>query len=291
MSGSTQEYYVPHQSHWPFLGSVGLFLLMLGLAFTFQEAAWAPYCVGAGLLLIAMMLVGWFRHLIAEGQAGLYSQQVEQSLRLGMFWFIFSEVMFFASLFGALFYIKLFALPWLAGEGARGSTQLLWPHFQYQWPLLQTPAPQLFPGAHAAVSWWWLPGVNTIILLGSSVLLTWAHRCLVENARQRAAVLLGATLLAGCLFLGLQAYEYRHAYTELHLSMHAGIYWTLFYVLTGFHGLHVAIGSIMLGTIWLRLRRGHFSSEQHFAFAAVAWYWHFVDVVWLLLFIVMYIWV
>jgi cytochrome c oxidase subunit 3 len=213
---------------------------------------------------------------------------MDKSFRWGMAWFIFSEVMFFAAFFGALFYARNFAVPWLGGEGDRGSSHLLWPSFKAVWPLLNTPDPQLFPAPKEIIGTWGLPALNTLILLTSGVTITIAHWGLVKKKRTQLIIGLMLTIALGISFLFFQAHEYHEAYKDYNLTLASGIYGSTFFMLTGFHGAHVTIGTIMLIVILLRCLKGHFTPEHHFGFEAVAWYWHFVDVVWLFLFVFVY---
>ena len=255
-------YYVPHGSRWPVFASVALFVTMAGLASWLNEASWGRATFFAGL-------------------AGLLA------FRMGMVWFIFSEVMFFAAFFGALFYARQFALPWLNGEGDGMATHsLLWSNFAGGWP---SNGPGAVGGAYQTIPAWGLPLLNTLILLTSGVTVTIAHHALKEGKRGALLLFLGLTVLLGGLFLFFQAEEYIHAYRELNLTLGSGIYGSTFFMLTGFHGAHVTLGTIMLAVMWLRCLRGHFSRDDHFAFEAVAWYWHFVDVVWLGLFLFVYV--
>jgi cytochrome c oxidase subunit 3 len=232
------------------------------------------------------MFVGWFRTVIDEDQHDLYNKGVDRSFRMGMMWFIFSEVMFFFAFFGALFYVRQLAVPWLGGEGSKLLTNaFVWEGYQTAWP---TNGPGNVGGEFGTVSAFGLPAINTVILLISGITVTIAHHALRAGNRTVLKIFLAATFLLGFLFVGLQAREYGHAWTELNLTLHSGIYGSTFYMLTGFHGLHVTIGAIMLLVIWLRVMKGHFTPAKHFAFEAVAWYWHFVDVVWLGLFIFVY---
>jgi cytochrome c oxidase subunit 3 len=227
--------------------------------------------------------------VVKESRAGLYSAQMDRSFRWGMSWFIFSEVMFFLAFFGALFYIRYWTGPWLAGEGDKGISNMLWPGFEYSWPLLNNPDPKLYPAPEGTISAWGLPLINTILLVSSSFTLTWAHHALRKNNRQHLKIGLGLTVLLGVAFLILQIEEYVHAYTELGLTLGSGIYGATFFMLTGFHGAHVTMGAIILTVMLVRILRGHFSPEQHFGFEAAAWYWHFVDVVWIALFVFVYV--
>lgn len=292
---STQSYYVPDQSRWPILASMALFLMAFG-AGNMINALSAGDGGGVGLVMLlagalgmGMILVGWFGNVIKESHSGLYSQQMDRSFRWGMSWFIFSEIMFFAAFFGTLFYVRNLAVPWLGGEGDKGVSNMLWQEFSSQWPLLSTPDPQLYPGPQAVIDPWHIPLLNTILLISSSFTVTLAHKALKLGARSRVVFWLAATILLGVIFLYFQAYEYAEAYNELGLTLHSGIYGATFFILTGFHGLHVTMGTVMLIIIWLRVLKGHFSEEKHFAFEAVSWYWHFVDVVWVGLFLFVYI--
>jgi cytochrome c oxidase subunit III len=283
------KYYVPHHSPWPIFGSVALFTLMMGvIAFLNHWAGGWAFIPGG--VLVAIMFFGWFHAVIAENQQGIYNLQVDRSFRMGMMWFIFSEVMFFAAFFGALFYARILSIPWLGGEGVKIFTNiLLWPEFESSWP---TSGPENVggreDGSFEVIPAFGLPAINTLILLTSGVTVTIAHHALREGKRSTLSIFLAATFLLGFLFVGLQAEEYAHAYTELGLRLDTGVYGSTFFMLTGFHGLHVTIGAIMLLIIWLRVVRGHFTPQRHFAFEAVAWYWHFVDVVWLGLFVFVY---
>ncbi len=278
-------YYVPHHaSPWPLIGSVGLFLMLGGFAYFLHDGHWIFMLIGAALVIT--MIVGWFSTVVRESEAGMYDSQVDMSFRWGMGWFIFSEVMFFAAFFGALFYARMFAIPWLGGASNNAATaELLWPAFDAVWP---TNGPENVGGDFATMGAWGIPAVNTLILLSSGVTVTWAHWGLKQGNRNHLIWGLATTVALGFLFLGLQIYEYAHAYSALNLTLGSGIYGTTFFMLTGFHGMHVTIGAIMLLVILLRAIKGHFTPEHHFAFEAVAWYWHFVDVVWLGLFIFVY---
>jgi len=239
-----------------------------------------------GLLAVTYMFVGWFGTVIGESQAGMYNDGVDRSFRMGMMWFIFSEVMFFGAFFGALYYTRQLSVPWLGGEGTKLLTNLfLWKDFEPAWP---TNGPSAVGGAFETIPAFGLPALNTAILLTSGVTITIAHHALKAGNRGILKIFLAATFLLGFLFVYLQATEYAHAYHELNLTLGSGVYGSTFFMLTGFHGLHVTIGAIMLTVIWLRTMKGHFTPQHHFAFEGVAWYWHFVDVVWLGLFIYVY---
>ena len=283
------HYYIPHGSPWPIFAAVSLFTTMAG-AVTYLNDWSGAWAFIPGALLFILMFISWFGTVIGENQHGIFNLQVDRSFRMGMMWFIFSEVMFFGAFFGALFYSRILAVPWLGGEGVKFLTNyLLWPGFAGTWP---SNGPGHL-GGHAngtfsvmpAIG---VPAINTLILLSSGVTVTIAHHALRQGNRKVLAIFLAATFLLGFSFVGLQLHEYGEAYTELGLRLTTGIYGSTFFMLTGFHGLHVTIGAIMLLTIWFRVLRGHFTPQRHFAFEAVAWYWHFVDVVWLGLFIFVY---
>jgi cytochrome c oxidase subunit 3 len=252
---------------------------------------WLPaYALIPGFVMLALLFIFWFHTVIAENQAGVYNMAVDRSFRMGMMWFIFSEVMFFAAFFGALFYARNFSVPWLSGDGVKIFTKLLlWKNYDGVWPT-NGPA-DLGPranGTFETVPAIGLPAINTAILLTSSVTVTIAHHALITGHRARLKIFLALTFLLGFTFVGFQAYEYHEAYTELGLQLGTGIYGSTFFMLTGFHGMHVTVGAIMLTVIWFRVMKGHFTPQRHFGFEAVAWYWHFVDVVWLGLFTFVY---
>ncbi|WP_346841415.1 cytochrome c oxidase subunit 3 [Metapseudomonas otitidis] len=292
---SHEQYYVPAQSKWPIIATLGMLITVYGLGTWFNDLKAArpesngPLIFFIGALCLAYMLFGWFGAVIKESRGGLYSPQMDRSFRWGMSWFIFSEVMFFAAFFGALFYVRMWAGPWLGGEGAKGVANMLWPNFQYTWPLLNTPDPKLFPGPKAVIDPWHLPLINTILLVSSSFTVTFAHHALKKNNRKLLKIWLALTILLGASFLALQAEEYVHAYHELGLTLGSGIYGATFFMLTGFHGAHVTMGTLILTVMLVRILRGHFDAEHHFGFEAASWYWHFVDVVWVGLFIFVYV--
>lgn len=283
MSQSHSGYYLPEPSKWPLVGSIGLFTMLGGFAHLLHGGS--PIFMIVGALIILYMMFGWFGTVIRESEKGAYNSQVDRSFRWGMGWFIFSEVMFFGAFFGALFYARLFSVPWLGGEGARGITHLLYPHFSAVWP---TNGPGEVGGHFTPMEAWGIPAINTLILLSSGVTVTWAHWGLKKNNRAQLIIGLILTVALGVTFLSLQAHEYIHAYETLNLKLSTGIYGTTFFMLTGFHGLHVTIGVIMLTVMLIRSILGHFTPDRHFAFEAAAWYWHFVDVVWLFLFVFVY---
>jgi cytochrome c oxidase subunit III len=280
----TDKYYLPQPSLWPIIGSVALLLMAVGGVMTMREIDHGGWVLLAGLAVLLYMMFGWFGEVIRDSEAGRYNKQVDSSFRWSMSWFIFSEVMFFAAFFGALFYTRVLSVPWLA-DAETGS--MLWEGFSATWP---TAGPGLTADGlkFSPMGAWGLPAINTLLLLTSGVTVTWAHWGLKKNKRSQLIIGLAMTVALGALFLGLQAYEYHHAYTEMGLTLGAGVYGATFFMLTGFHGFHVLIGTTMLIVMLLRSIAGHFTADHHFAFEAVSWYWHFVDVVWVLLFILVY---
>ena len=289
------HYYVPAQSKWPIIATIGLLVTVCGLATWFNDLkatrpeSHGPLIFFVGSLLVAYMMVGWFGAVIKESRAGLYSPQLDRSFRWGMTWFIFSEVMFFAAFFGALFYVRNFSGPWLGGEGSKAVAHMLWPNFQFAWPLLHSPDPVLYPAPKDIINPWGLPLLNTVLLVSSSVTLTLAHHALNKGQRGALKVWLGLTVLLGIAFLGFQAEEYIHAYQELGLTLGSGVYGATFFMLTGFHGAHVTIGTLILLVMLIRIVRGHFNAEHQFGLQAASWYWHFVDAVWVALFLFVYV--
>jgi len=279
-----EGYYVPHGSRWPFTAAIGLFLFMVGFGTLLNGISAGPWLMAAGGAVIIFMLFGWFGTVIAENLSGLYNAQVDRTFRWGMTWFIFSEVMFFGAFFGALFYSRGGAVPALGG--ATLTHTYLWPHFAAGWP---TNGPGNIGGEFEGMTAWGVAAINTAILLTSSWTVTVAHHAIKDAKRGRTVAWLGVTVLLGLSFLVLQGREYHDAYTHLNMTLHSGIYGSTFFMLTGFHGLHVTLGTIMLITMLVRAARGHFTPDNHFAFEAVSWYWHFVDVVWLCLFVFVYI--
>lgn len=282
------QYYVPHLAKWPIVGSVGLTVTFLGAIQSLNsETSITPWFMYLGIAIILGMMFGWFGDVIKESEENLYNTQVDTSFRMGMIWFIFSEVMFFAAFFGALFYARTFSVPWLGGEGTGLSTnEVLWNGYEGVWP---TNGPADMNGRFEIIDPYHLPLINTLLLLTSSITITIAHHALRANNRKQTIIWLIATVVLGAIFLFYQAEEYIEAYQDLNLKLSSGIYGSTFFMLTGFHGMHVTLGAIMISIITIRVIKGHFKPESHFGFEAVAWYWHFVDVVWLGLFIFVYI--
>ena len=282
-----RPYFVPAPSTWPFLLTVALATILYSVSMSLEDRHPGPVPFVIGGLLFVFIVFSWFRGVAMESETGQYSSQVDRTYRLGMSWFIFSEVMFFGAFFGALFYARELSVPWLSGEGSKVLTNLnLWPAFENAWP---TNGPGKIGGSFETVSPWHLPLINTILLLTSSVTITYAHHALKEGHRRATILWMWATIALGATFLYFQVTEYMEAYNELNLTLGSGIYGSTFFMLTGFHGAHVTLGTIMMISVTGRLMFGHFKPDSHFGFEGVAWYWHFVDVVWVGLFIFVYI--
>ncbi|MEW6165538.1 MAG: cytochrome c oxidase subunit 3 [Pseudomonadota bacterium] len=281
----TPHYYVPRPTHYPVTLSGALFLLALGFILKINAYAPGPWFMLAAAALILYVLFGWFGAIIRESATRAYGDWEDRSFRHGMVWFIASEVAFFAAFFGALFYVRIISVPDLLSLlDSHGWT--LYPEYQgLSWPQSGAgPKAMEFTPMGA----WGIPALNTALLLSSGATVTWAHWGLLRDNRRQLILGLALTILLGFSFLGFQAWEYHHAYSELGLTLGAGVYGATFFMLTGFHGFHVTLGAIMLTVIFIRCLKGHFDAGNHFAFEGVAWYWHFVDVVWLLLFVFVY---
>lgn len=284
MSGPNQQlpfYYVPHPSRHPLAAALSLLVMMGSLATWINGESWAKYTFFLGLFSLFWVVYHWFGDAIHESETGHYGKRVDLSFRWSMSWFIFSEVMFFLGFFGALFYARIFALPDLGSLSGR----LLWPDFTAVWP---NTGPADLITHFGSMSPWPLPTINTALLLSSGVTLTVAHHALRADHRRKAAIWLAATVGLGVVFLFCQGFEYFHAYHELNLKLTSGAYGSTFFLLTGFHGFHVMLGATMLSVVLYRVIRGDFTPEKHFGFEGAAWYWHFVDVVWLGLYVVVY---
>ena len=285
---STGAYYIPHKATWPIAAIAGLMISLAGFAnYLNGNAAGSTFMV-LGLAIFILMLAGWFTLQANESESGMYSHHVGISYRMGMMWFIFSEIMFFAVFFGTLWFTRNISLDWLAGigDGPGRSSAMLWPNFDYVWP---TNGPGNIGGEFEPMGAFGLPLLNTLILLTSGVTCTWAHHGLLAKNRSQLIKGLAATVSLGFLFVAFQALEYQEAYHDMGLTLGSGIYGSTFFMLTGFHGAHVCIGAIMLTFVLFRSWKGHFTPENHFVFEAAAWYWHFVDVVWLGLFVFVYL--
>ncbi len=285
--GQAPYYFVPAPSARPVMAATSLFFVILGAGQWINGVGWGKYALFAGLLGLFFTLFKWFGDAIGESEGGLYGDRIDVSFRWSMAWFIFSEVMFFAAFFGALYWARQHALPMLGNA----DHQVLWPDFKNIWPS-GTPGATASPAgtieAFQTMGPFWLPTINTALLLTSGVTLTIAHHALLDNKRSKTIVWMWITVLLGVAFLSCQIYEYMHAYSELNLKLSSGIYGSTFFMLTGFHGFHVFVGMLMLLFITLRLMKGHFTPTRHFGFEGAAWYWHFVDVVWLGLYVLVY---
>ncbi len=275
-------YFVPDPSQYPVLSGLALLFFGIGMASWVNGFAPGPFLVLLGVASFCTILYFWFGQAAKESESGAYGANVDRSFRWSMGWFIFSEVMFFAGFFGALFYAKSISMPWLADPYMSG---LLWPEFKAVWP---NAGPAGVVDAFQTMGPWPIPTINTALLLLSGVTLTVSHHALRDGDRPKTIVWLALTVALGAIFMGFQGYEYYHAYTALNLKLTSGIYGSTFFMLTGFHGFHVTLGAIMLSCILYRLVKGHFTAEQHFGFEGAAWYWHFVDIVWLGLYVVVY---
>ena len=284
---ATPYYYVPNPSRHPVMASIGLLFVVLGASQCINGHDWGKWSLAFGMLWWLGTLFQWFRESIAESEGGLYGHKIDLSFRWSMSWFIFSEVMFFGAFFTALWWARAHSVPELGSlENA-----LLWPDFKAIWPSTAagvTASPGDIVEPFTTMGPFWLPTINTALLLSSGVTLTIAHHALRENHRGRTIAFMWMTVLLGMVFLGVQGYEYAHAYSALNLKLTSGVYGSTFYMLTGFHGFHVLVGMLMLLFITLRLQKGHFTADKHFGFEGAAWYWHFVDVVWLGLYILVY---
>ena len=285
--GGTPYYFVPGPSRHPAMAALGLFFVILGAGQWVNGSDWGKYALLFGLVFWLFVLYQWFGEAIAESEAGSYGHKVDLSFRWSMSWFIFSEVMFFAAFFGALYWARVHALPMLGNL----DHQVLWPDFKAVWPSAgggATASPAGIVEPFATMGPFWLPTINTALLLTSGVTLTIAHHALIANERTKTILWMWITVLLGAIFLVVQGYEYFHAYSALNLKLSSGIFGSTFFMLTGFHGFHVFVGMLMLLFITLRLQKGHFTPTRHFGFEGAAWYWHFVDVVWLGLYFLVY---
>jgi cytochrome c oxidase subunit 3 len=296
---SESSYYIPENSWMPVLAAASLGAMALGAGLFVQGKS--PLFLLVGSFVLACVLFSWFSTVIQENMRGKTNAQVKRSFVMAMGWFIFSEVMFFAAFFGALFYVRVLAVPWLGGEGDKAMTNaLLWQGFTANWPVMQTPDQAVggttFVGPHENMGFpgWsklagWLPLWNTILLLTSSWTVHIAHHAIKHGNRGRFNLFLAITVLLGIAFAIVQYVEYHEAYVDMGLTLKSGIYGTTFFMLTGFHGFHVCLGAFMLAVQLLRGLKGHFKPDDQFGFEASSWYWHFVDVVWLGLFIFVYV--
>ena len=285
--GSTPYYYVPSPSRHPSMAALGLFFVIVGAGQWVNSSDWGKYSLLLGMIIWLTTLYQWFGDAIDESLNSQYGARIDNSFRWSMGWFIFSEVMFFGAFFGALWWARVHAVPNLGNE----ENLLLWPDFKAAWPSTQagaTASPAGIIDAFTTMGPFWLPTINTALLLTSGLTLTIAHHALRDNNRSKTITYMWLTVLLGVVFLICQGYEYVHAYADLNLKLSSGIFGSTFFMLTGFHGFHVFLGMLMLLVITLRLQKGHFTSESHFGFEGAAWYWHFVDVVWLGLYVLVY---
>lgn len=292
---SSETYYVPESSKLPLLASIGLITTVFGASLWLNDSS--ALGIGgfeifmAGALIFAAVLASWWNTVIKENMAGLPNAQLKRSYVWGMGWFIFSEVMFFFIFFFALAYVRIYGLDWIEGDALNQ-----WGDFAADWPLMTTPDQALngaaateFIGPKDIIDPWHLPLYNTMILLASSFTVHIAHNAIKAGKRGAFNLWLAVTVVLGGVFLYFQGVEYHEAYSDLGLTLQSGIYGTTFFMLTGFHGAHVTMGTIMLLIQLIRSMCGHFTKDDHFGFEASSWYWHFVDVVWVCLFIFVYV--
>lgn len=287
---SSDHHHIIPPTYLPIVGSVAVFCTLFGfLSWIHNQTYWLEV-LSVGLALLMIMMIAWFWVVIKENLTIFRGDPViDRSFRYGMAWFIFTEVALFSAFFGVLFYVRHIVLTILGGvPGNEATHYMLWPEFSGMWPVLQTPDPSQFLGPKQAMGPWGIPAINTVLLLTSGVTITLAHWRIIDEKHLEAGFWQLCTILLGMAFLYFQAHEYIEAYTEYGLRFDAGIYGNIFFILTGLHGFHVTIGTIMLMVILARILLKHFDAHNHFAFEAVAWYWHMVDVVWLALFVVVY---
>ena len=285
--GQTPYYYVPAESRHPVMAAFGLLLMIIGASQWMNDAAWGGWLLLAGLVWWLFVLFQWFSEAVGESERGLYGRKIDLSFRWSMSWFIFSEVMFFGAFFTALWWARAHSVPALGSL----DNALLWPDFKAVWPSAAagaTGSPAGIVEPFTTMGPWPLPTINTLLLLTSGVTLTIAHHALIANHRGKTILWMWITVLLGATFIGVQAYEYMHAYNDLNLRLSSGVFGSTFFMLTGFHGFHVFVGMLMLTFVTLRLMKGHFTPQSHFGFEGAAWYWHFVDVVWFGLYILVY---
>ena len=255
------QFHLVEPSPWPAMGAASGFTITLGGVLYMHEVAFGTVMLAAGVLLVIATMFFWWRDVVREAEyQGHHTPIVQITMRYGMMLFICSEVMFFVAFFWAFFDMSFYPREAIGG---------IWP-----------------PASVEVFDPFDIPLINTIILLTSGVTVTWAHHALMHDNRRDLVRGLGLTVVLGLLFTSLQAYEYMHA----SFGFKDGIYSSTFYMATGFHGFHVIVGTIFLIVCFFRARAGHFKPDQHFGFEAAAWYWHFVDVVWLFLFIAVYYW-
>ena len=265
------DYHLVDPSPWPFIGAVSAFIMAIGAVFWMHNQI-GPWVLILGFLGVLYTMFMWWRDVIREANQGDHTPVVALHLRYGMIMFIVSEVMFFVAWFWAFFDASLFT-----NETIQASRVLA---TGGEWP----------PKGIEILDPWHLPLINTLILLTSGTTVTWAHHALLNNDRQGLKWGLVATIVLGVLFTSIQGYEYAHAAFGFNRDVAGNIYGSTFFMATGFHGFHVLIGTLFLIVCLFRAMGGAFTPKQHFGFEAAAWYWHFVDVVWLFLFSCVYIW-
>ena len=264
------DYHLVDPSPWPIVGAAATFVLAIGAIMWMHGAT--PVFMIIGVLGVLYTMFMWWRDVISEADRGDHTRVVQLHLRYGMILFIASEVMFFVAWFWAFFDASLFS-----DEAIQASRVEV---TGGQWP----------PKGVQAFDPWHLPLLNTLILLTSGTTVTWAHHSLIHDDRKGLISGLALTILLGVLFTSIQAYEYAHAAFAFSRESGGNIYGSTFFMATGFHGFHVIIGTIFLTVCFFRALAGHFKPDQHFGFEAAAWYWHFVDVIWLFLFACIYVW-
>ncbi len=258
-SPSKHPFHLVEPSPWPVVAALSALVLAIGAVLSMHKID--HWVLVAGVVMLVITFVGWWRDVIFESNAeGVHTKAVQTGLKIGMGLFIASEIMFFAAFFWGYFNAAL---------NPTEPTGFVWP------PKNITPLDPFH-----------LPYLNTLLLLLSGTTVTWAHHALLNNQMKETARALGITVLLGVLFTFVQAYEYAHA----SFAFTGGIYPSTFYMATGFHGFHVIVGTLFLLVCWFRVRHNQFTSTHHVGFEAAAWYWHFVDVVWLFLFISIYCW-
>ena len=287
LNGAAPYYFVPEPSRHPAMAALGLFFVIMGASQWVNSVEWGKYSLILGLAIVFVVLFQWFMQAITESESGQYGHKVDLSFRWSMSWFIFSEVMFFGAFFSALWWMRVHSVPELGNI----NNAILWPDFKAVWPSVSagaTASPAGIIEPFTAMTPFWLPTINTALLLSSGVTITIAHHALRENKREQALLFMWLTVILGLVFLFVQGYEYAHAYSDMNLKLTSGAYGSTFFMLTGFHGFHVFLGMLMLFFITLRIQKGHFTADKHFGFEGAAWYWHFVDVVWLGLYILVY---
>ncbi|NBT66578.1 MAG: cytochrome c oxidase subunit 3 [Betaproteobacteria bacterium] len=287
LNGAAPYYFVPEPSRHPAMAALGLFFVIMGASQWVNSVEWGKYSLILGLAIVFIVLFQWFMQAITESESGQYGHKVDLSFRWSMSWFIFSEVMFFGAFFSALWWMRVHSVPELGNI----NNAILWPDFKAVWPSVSagaTASPAGIIEPFTAMTPFWLPTINTALLLSSGVTITIAHHALRENKREQALLFMWLTVILGLVFLFVQGYEYAHAYSDMNLKLTSGAYGSTFFMLTGFHGFHVFLGMLMLFFITLRIQKGHFTADKHFGFEGAAWYWHFVDVVWLGLYILVY---